>query len=83
VEESNHFHIPAAVLVWKKPIDVWWVGPMPLWMYRKERDLCPCHYQKLNSNIPAKQAVTLSLYQLHYPDSCDDDDAKKTNDKKL
>jgi hypothetical protein len=55
---------------------------MPLWMYREEGDLCPCHYQKLNSNIPAKQAVTLSLYQLHYPDSSDNNATKKTNNKK-
>jgi len=70
---GNHFHIPAAVLVRRKPIDGCWVGPMPLWMYGEEADLYPCHYQKLNTNIPAIQPLTLSLYRLHYPDSSDND----------
>jgi len=43
VEGSNHFHIPAAVLVRKKPIDGCWFGPVPLWIYG-EGDLCSCHY---------------------------------------
>jgi hypothetical protein len=80
VEGRNHFHILAAVRIRKKTIDGCWVGPMPLWMYGEEGDLCPCHSQKLNTNIPVIRPLTLSLYQLHYTDSSssssssDDDD---------